>query len=195
MNCRKVQSLISAYVDSELPGVEMLAVRQHLSDCAECNSEFEALLRIKRAYGRLSPGIPSPALTLRIYQELDQLSHPHHEQVVASPKKRFTFFPGRLRFAAASVAMFAALLTLRSGQIYRDSYAFLPLPPTTQVTALAQGEPVRMFPSTASVEGAPSVTVLVPAPSAEPWAGSGESGETTHLTGQTNMLLNYSTPR
>ena len=196
MNCRKVQSLISAYVDSELPGVEMLAVRQHLSDCAECNSEFEALLRIKRAYGRLSPGIPSPALTLRIYQELDQLSHPHQERGVASPKKRFTFFPGRLRFAAASVAMFAALLTLRSGQIYRDSYAFLPLPPTTHVTALAEGDPVHLFPATASVEGASSVTVLVPPPSAEPWAGSDESGETTHLTGQTNMLLqNCSTPR
>ena len=195
MNCRKVQSLISAYVDSELPGVEMLSVRQHLSDCAECNSEFEALLRIKRAYGRLSPGIPSPALTLRIYQELDQLSHPRQEHVV-SLKKRFTFFPGRLGFAAASVAMFAALLTLRSGQLYRDSYSFLPLPATTRVMALAEGEQVHMFPATARVEGAPSVTVLVPSPSAEPWAGSEESGETTHLTGQTNMLLqNYSTPR
>lgn len=195
MNCRKVQSLISAYVDSELAGVEMLAVRQHLSDCPECSAEFEALLRVKRAYGRLSPRTPSPALAIRIQQELDHVSHPRQEHV-ASLKKRFTFFPVKMRFAAASVAMFAALLTLRSGQIYRDSYGFMPLPPTTHVTALAEEEPVHMFPATARVEGAPSVNVRVPAPSAEPWVGSQESGEPIHLTGQTNLLLaNYSTPR
>ena len=196
MNCRKVQNLISAYVDCELPGVEMLAVRQHLSDCPECNSEFESLLRVKRAYGSMSPKEPSPALAHRIYREIDTLSQTPREHVVASLRRRFTFVPGRLGLAAASIAVFAILLTLRSGQLYRDSYSFLPLPQSAHLIALAEAEPVRLFPATASVEGAPPVSRPGPAPTGEPCVGASASGQPMHITGQANMLFaGYSTTR
>jgi predicted anti-sigma-YlaC factor YlaD len=196
MNCRKVQNLISAYVDSEIPGVEMLAVRQHLSDCPECNSEFESLLRVKRAYGALSPKDPSPALAMRIHQEIEALSQTPREHVVATLRRRFTFVHTRLGLAAASIAVFAVLLTVRSGQLYQDSYSFLPLPQTAQLTALAKADPQPFFPATTRVEGASPVSRPEPAPTAEPYVGDSASGQPMHITGQANVLFaGYSTTR
>lgn len=196
MNCRKVQNLISAYVDCELPGVEMLAMRQHLSDCPECNSEFEALLRVKRAYGSLAPKTPSPVLAARILYVLDGPPHQPQKHALPSLWKRFTFFPGKLGFAAASMVIFATLLTLTSGQLFRDSYAYLPLPQPVQMIALAEQDPVRLFPTTNTMEGAPPASKLTPAPSGEPNVGSSESGQPMHLTGNANTIFaSYSVTR
>ena len=49
MNCRKVSHLLSAYMDGELAGVENLQIRQHLSNCDDCNDEYEELLGTKTA--------------------------------------------------------------------------------------------------------------------------------------------------
>ena len=114
--------------------------------------------------------------------------------MVASLRRRFTFVPGRLGLAAASIAVFAVLLTLRSGQLYQDSYSFLPLPQSAHLTALAEADPVRLFPATASVEGAPPVSRPGPAPTAEPYVGASASGQPMHITRQANMLFaGYST--
>ena len=51
MNCHKVQSLASAYIDGELAGVEMLTVRRHLNECTDCSGEYESLLKMKRMFG------------------------------------------------------------------------------------------------------------------------------------------------
>ena len=38
MNCRCAQNLLSAYVDGELAGVEMLRLREHLGVCPACRA-------------------------------------------------------------------------------------------------------------------------------------------------------------
>lgn len=48
MNCKSVQVRLSAYVDRELTGTEMLAVRAHLSVCELCRIEEEGLREIKQ---------------------------------------------------------------------------------------------------------------------------------------------------
>jgi len=53
MNCGRVSNQLSAYVDRELTGVEMLSIRNHLDDCDACRSEYEALCRMKMLLGRL----------------------------------------------------------------------------------------------------------------------------------------------
>jgi hypothetical protein len=53
VNCRKVCNLISAYIDEELPGVEALQIRQHLSNCPECHAEYEDILQTKRLIASL----------------------------------------------------------------------------------------------------------------------------------------------
>jgi anti-sigma factor RsiW len=48
-----VNNLLSAYLDGELCGVEHRQVHEHLTRCAECQSEYEGLLQMKRLLGRL----------------------------------------------------------------------------------------------------------------------------------------------
>ncbi|HRF60523.1 MAG TPA: anti-sigma factor [Fimbriimonadaceae bacterium] len=60
MNCRCAQNLLSAYVDGELAGVEMLRLREHLGVCPACREEVEALRAMKRLLSR-SPQVEPPA--------------------------------------------------------------------------------------------------------------------------------------
>ena len=53
MNCGRVSNQLSAYLDRELTGVEMLQIRRHLTECDRCRSEHEALSRLKMMLGRL----------------------------------------------------------------------------------------------------------------------------------------------
>lgn len=113
MNCHKVQSLVSAYVDGELGGHEMLAIRQHLAECEECAAEYESLLSLKRMFGRLQPKHPRIDLATRICNELDRLYQPTHERWLGFLRKYIHPFPARIRFAAAGLAILAALLMMR----------------------------------------------------------------------------------
>ena len=47
MNCRNVQSKLSEYVDQELSGQEMMAIRQHSDRCPICASELEREVKLK----------------------------------------------------------------------------------------------------------------------------------------------------
>ncbi len=61
MNCRCVQSKLSAYCDGELRGVESLQVRDHLSRCEVCMAELEALREVTSHLQQLSQ-VPAPPL-------------------------------------------------------------------------------------------------------------------------------------
>lgn len=54
MNCRKVNSLLSAYIDAELPKEDMEAVGEHLIRCSGCRLEHETLMQTKRAVASLA---------------------------------------------------------------------------------------------------------------------------------------------
>ena len=56
MNCKTAQSLLSAFVDEELTGREMLEMRQHLNDCAQCAEEHTCVEALQRLLG----GTPVP---------------------------------------------------------------------------------------------------------------------------------------
>ena len=185
MNCHRVQSLISAYVDSELPGVEMLALRQHLNQCSECNQEFEFLLRIKRAFGKMQPGHPASDLPIRIFQRLDNVSHPRHEQFLASLSKRFSFFPARMRSAAVGMAVFSILLLARSSQIV-PNYPAIPMSPAVAVNGLAENSPVELLPAASVVEMA---SFSRPSTPTRPWGLSEKPAEPTDLTSQSGVVL------
>lgn len=53
MNCRCVSARLSAYLDGELSGREMLSVRRHLGECEACSREFSELQALKRLIGSL----------------------------------------------------------------------------------------------------------------------------------------------
>lgn len=60
MNCRNVVHKLSAYIDGELTGTEMLAVRSHLSTCHECATEEKSIRAFKRLLGSL-PCVEPPS--------------------------------------------------------------------------------------------------------------------------------------
>jgi len=66
VNCRKVNQLLSAYMDGELRGIEQRQVFEHLARCAECELEYESILQMKRMLGCMRTQQPSPDLQARI---------------------------------------------------------------------------------------------------------------------------------
>ena len=54
MNCKSVQSRLSAYIDRELTGHELLSIRDHLRDCTDCRIEENAVREFKCLLGGLT---------------------------------------------------------------------------------------------------------------------------------------------
>ena len=97
MNCCKVQSLLSAYIDRELTGRESLAIRDHVACCQPCCSEYESILRVKQLAGRLSTVEPKDELLAQIQAAVS----------VAEQQRRFQFKPSNLVIAMAAGAAIA----------------------------------------------------------------------------------------
>lgn len=81
MNCRRVSSLISAYMDGELTGVEMLQIRRHLDDCPACTSQYESLRSTKQLLSRLPYPEPRPGLAQALCARLDSIEIPAYQKL------------------------------------------------------------------------------------------------------------------
>jgi len=133
VNCRKVNSLLSAYIDGELTGVEQLQVRRHLRDCACCHAEHESLLMTKRLLSGLRTKAPCRDLEPIILNRLDQANAPRSAWFNVSAWWALLPQGQRLR-AAALVATGAIALMLLSIYTYaprntqEDPVASLPAP-------------------------------------------------------------------
>ncbi|MGC8862665.1 MAG: zf-HC2 domain-containing protein [Armatimonadota bacterium] len=109
MNCRRVANLISAYVDGELSGAEMLAIRRHLSECAECAEEYESIRLLKQAVSRLRAAVPRKDLAAVIASRLDEARLTPYERLAA---RAASFVRGKLSPVAAALAASGAALVL-----------------------------------------------------------------------------------
>lgn len=63
MSCNTVQSKLSAYLDGEMSGVEMQAIRSHVSHCSVCNTELNKLKTVQMILRGL-PASPEPPVDL-----------------------------------------------------------------------------------------------------------------------------------
>lgn len=105
MNCRFVIARLSAYIDGELPGCDMLAFRSHLSRCEECRREENELRALKRLMGAMPVPLPPEGLEERLLG------------AVRSRKPKLQLWP-RLRLAplaaaCVAIATFGAVTMLR----------------------------------------------------------------------------------
>lgn len=82
MNCRRVINLLSAYVDGELTGVEMLEIRRHLSGCPDCAQEHKAILFTKQAMSRLGNVTPRKEFVVALMANLDEVQVSPFQKVV-----------------------------------------------------------------------------------------------------------------
>lgn len=111
MDCRKIEQLISPYVDGELTRAEMDMVKAHLSACTDCQQEYEGLMQLSSVMKSINrEEVPAPkgfsaAVMQRIREE---------EKVV--PLTRKTHWWGRhwkqtvAGIAAATVLMVSTTL-------------------------------------------------------------------------------------
>jgi anti-sigma factor RsiW len=86
MNCGRVSNQLSAYLDRELTGSEMLQIRSHLSDCDRCRAEYEALGRMKTMLGALRSAEPPRAFVAATVRRFEAAA-PHFR----APRRSGTF--------------------------------------------------------------------------------------------------------
>ena len=107
MNCKSVQNRLSAYLDRELGGDELLQMRAHISVCRECRSEVEGLRTLKALLGGIQ--CPEPPEDLAERLTANMLRQRYEE-----PRKNFR--ATALVFAGfATCSMVATLLLLNFG--------------------------------------------------------------------------------
>lgn len=82
MNCRCVTNLMSAFVDGELTGTEMLEIRRHIGQCSDCRDEYESLKMTKLAIGRLRPVEPRDDFAVSIIRKLNIERIPQYQRVI-----------------------------------------------------------------------------------------------------------------
>lgn len=112
MNCARVDRLISAYLDAELSGIEMMLVRDHMRHCAKCEAELETQRRVKQALSGLAPVRPEAAFEARLLASLDYAQIPATQKVWQWLQLHLF---GRVEPARAAVYGCAALLLVALG--------------------------------------------------------------------------------
>ena len=72
-DCQDVIQQLWEYLDGELPEAEAAEIRDHLSDCAHCNPQYEFQLRLLealvKAYAQRE--VPQPEFVRRLRAALD----------------------------------------------------------------------------------------------------------------------------
>jgi hypothetical protein len=127
LQCPRAKRLFSPYLDGAVTGTEMLAMQQHLSDCAACNQEYQGLLRTQQLLVRVGrPKVPADLglkLRLAISREAARVRRPAFEGLQVRLENAFQAFmvPATAGFLSAliifGIAMvyFVAPSSLRAG--------------------------------------------------------------------------------
>lgn len=113
MNCRYVQSRLSAYLDCELSGQEQQQIRSHLEQCIECSLELESLRSTKKLLRQMPVVIPARGpeqVLLRI------------RQATPAPRRTFVFRWGGRRWwhYAGGFALVASFLLWNQSELTSD---------------------------------------------------------------------------
>jgi predicted anti-sigma-YlaC factor YlaD len=130
MNCPKIQSLLSAYADRELTGVEMFLIRQHVHDCDSCREHDAEVRRIKSILCSIEIAEPTPDFEARLISVvMGTKAHPAEE-------KRQRYAAGFAVTSLAAAAAICIVFTVREMPVAGPSAA------ATQVTPRKAAPPV-----------------------------------------------------
>jgi len=107
MNCKSVQNRLSAYLDRELGGDELLQMRAHIAMCSHCRREVDGLRSLKILLGGIHCPEPPEGLAERLTASV-------MGQRIKAP--RSTLRVSAMMFAGVSAcSMLATLLVLNFG--------------------------------------------------------------------------------
>jgi hypothetical protein len=125
LNCRHIKTLLSAYLDSELTGCQMLVVRRHISHCRDCASELESLRELKELLASLPVHAPRESWRRNLDSCLDRESESWPEKIVSfctKPIPAVTFT--RWRRMGSACALTGLALFLLTGPSEQNSANF-----------------------------------------------------------------------
>jgi hypothetical protein len=117
LQCPRAKRLFSPYLDGAVTGTEMLALQDHLSECAACNEEYQALRRTQQLL--VSVGRPkAPAdlglrLRLAISREAAQAKRPPFQGLQVRLENAFQAF-----MVPATAGFLSALLIFGIAMAY-----------------------------------------------------------------------------
>ena len=159
MNCRRINGLLSAYIDRELTGTDMLEVRQHLRDCPVCQLEHQSLHDTKRLLNCLAQRLPRPELESLLLAKAARAENPVRrwlprwlsemgEAIRPLPMPRLTPALG-----AAVAAMGLVIISLpldRNNRRAVENTIFVPVSAAPQIRyGVRQREAITFSPSSA----------------------------------------------
>jgi Putative zinc-finger len=116
LQCPKAKRLFSPYLDGAVTGTEMLALQDHLSECAACNAEYQSLRQTQRllvSVGR--PKVPADLglkLRLAISREVAQARRPRFEGLMVRLENAMRAFmvPAAAGFVSALILFGIAMV-------------------------------------------------------------------------------------
>ena len=138
MNCQHVRALLSAYLDSELTGYEMLNIRDHLTHCNSCDEERNSIECVRSMVRSLPQREPRSEWLVALQQEAFYASLPLGTRLLA----KFVQDPvalslHRRRIASAAmlsvIGVFMAAATFENVPVHRQ--------PNVGNLELATGQP------------------------------------------------------
>ena len=166
--------MISAYVDGELTGTEMLEIRRHMSECPQCEHEHESIRAMKHAVSLLRTVPPRQDFAHSIIRRLDEVRIPGYQRffnsIAVSVHKKLS------PVAAALAASGLALVVLSSGGIENAAQEVSQAVPGTSLMARAV-EANTIPTSSISLNPQPLTVVDTVSYSTEPvihWTSMGE---------------------
>lgn len=112
MNCKNAQSMLSAYLDEELTGREMLELRAHLGECGDCSEELKCVEAVRRLLGGSPVPEPSADFEDRLVSSVLSATQPRSDQ------KKISFVA---LTAIAAASMLGTLVLLNSMKREPDS--------------------------------------------------------------------------
>ena len=117
VNCRHVRALLSAYLDSELTGYEMIAIRDHLAACPACSEERCSLARVRAVLRALPQADPRPDWAAEMSSRIGYCTLPFWERlrlalgrdIAASPQLSRRLVSGAM-LSAIGIFLVAAVI-------------------------------------------------------------------------------------
>ncbi len=117
LQCPEAKRLLSPYLDGAVTGTEMLALEQHLSDCAACDRQYRSLRETQRllmSMGR--PKVPADLglkLRLAISREVAQAKRAPFEGLMVRLENGFEAF-----MVPATAGFLSALIIFGIAMVY-----------------------------------------------------------------------------
>jgi anti-sigma factor RsiW len=180
MHCGRVSNLLSAYIDRELAGTEMLQIRRHLDDCPGCSAAYGSLRRVKSLLSAAPPAEPFGDPTAAVMR---RWHHRHEQASVSAPRWNWSWhwkgFSAPRRWQRYSLAFTSLCLVMAVGGTalalrkpnYPDALAANVLPalqrPDERLPVLEPPVAVEVWPSEVGWR-----RVAPPAAARDPWWSS-----------------------